>query len=413
MKNRLLLLSLLLAASVSGQCHHEDLFVDFTDGEPILLSEDQLCTPKGRFTIHSEVAAVNEYAYNVSFDGVSIGRYFLDDDLTYQAAILDVGPELQNRLGLAPLRVLHGVPRDRLCHDLQQAVTAHTLPSSSLIRLGALLEGWDYQEVASDVWALALAHDATIECEGYRVAESPTGFRLYLEEQVLDIGKEVLEVPGFTMRLEFRCFEYGTDLVVTQQDGNNYQVTHLFLERVDQEFVVTFQYRIWSTRAGSEMGGMKIAAIPLRRFFEPQMQTRLFNASDVTIGNPEAEDEAKTFFSTVMSAYKNKKYDTLAVLSHPFVFANLPLFEKKNVTQLNNLGFYCQKLHLNENAIYILENVILLDPNRTVAYLNLADSYWDLSDTAKAKELYGKYVALMRACGKQKRIPGYVNVRLK
>ncbi len=248
--------------------------------------------------------------------------------------------------------------------------------------------------------------------DNFSVTKEEGLYALHLDGMDYVFEEDVIALPGFTPTLRLECPSFGIDLIMTQQDGNNYQVTHLFLERVDHEFVVTFQYRIWSTRAGSEMAGMKIAAIPLRRFFEPQMQTQLFNASDVKIGNPEEEDEAKTFFSTVKSAYKNKKYDTLAILSHPFVFANLPLFEKKNIMQLNDLGFYCQKLHLDENAIYILERVLSLDPNRTVAHLNLADSYWNLSNTAKAKELYGKYVALMRMGGKQKKIPRYVYSRL-
>ncbi|WP_435357987.1 tetratricopeptide repeat protein [Emticicia sp. SJ17W-69] len=78
----------------------------------------------------------------------------------------------------------------------------------------------------------------------------------------------------------------------------------------------------------------------------------------------------------------------------------------------NNLGYYLAEFKLYNEAIYILEKVIIFDKFRTVAYLNLGDAYWEIKDFAKAKQMYEAYKLQMIQIRKENKIPERVLKRL-
>jgi hypothetical protein len=55
--------------------------------------------------------------------------------------------------------------------------------------------------------------------------------------------------------------------------------------------------------------------------------------------------------------------------------------------------------------------VIANHPNRTVAYLNLADSYWAVNDKERAVAAYKQYASRMSEAGKVSKIPARVGER--
>lgn len=77
----------------------------------------------------------------------------------------------------------------------------------------------------------------------------------------------------------------------------------------------------------------------------------------------------------------------------------------------NDLAFLFAEAGYFEPARILLEQVVQADPQRIVAHLNLADSYWGLGDTAQAQASYQRYRALMVADGKAARIPARVAER--
>lgn len=81
---------------------------------------------------------------------------------------------------------------------------------------------------------------------------------------------------------------------------------------------------------------------------------------------------------------------------------------------LNNKGYFLYKYkYYNASLIYLIA-VIQKYPSRVVAYLNIADNYWELHEKEKAIENYKKYIKLMEDQKKDlKRIPKYVYERLK
>ncbi|BDM65252.1 hypothetical protein NFHSH190041_27040 [Shewanella sp. NFH-SH190041] len=86
----------------------------------------------------------------------------------------------------------------------------------------------------------------------------------------------------------------------------------------------------------------------------------------------------------------------------------------KNIVTYNNIAYYVYSAgvdndeYLKENtkvAIYILEHVIKKSPNRSVAYLNIADAFLSEKNYSKATEMYKKYISILKAKGKEDKIP--------
>jgi tetratricopeptide (TPR) repeat protein len=66
------------------------------------------------------------------------------------------------------------------------------------------------------------------------------------------------------------------------------------------------------------------------------------------------------------------------------------------IAAVNNYAYYLQLQGKHEEVIPVFEKIIEMDPNRTVAYLNLADSLWAVGDKKNAGAKYSEYVALCR-----------------
>ncbi|MNZ75093.1 hypothetical protein D3C78_935640 [compost metagenome] len=77
----------------------------------------------------------------------------------------------------------------------------------------------------------------------------------------------------------------------------------------------------------------------------------------------------------------------------------------KNLVELNNFAYLLQKNDDDISAAIILQSIHKKHPERVVATLNLADSYWKLNMKSSACPLYAKYIASMKASGKQDKIP--------
>ncbi len=112
--------------------------------------------------------------------------------------------------------------------------------------------------------------------------------------------------------------------------------------------------------------------------------------------------------TSVISLAKQKEIKSLAcfakqAVDYPY-WKYLPI-DSTNVTQYNDLGFYLEQGGRYKEAVVLLTEVIKAIPTRTVAYLNLADAYWGLSDTTNASINYCKYIELMKRRNLEKKIP--------
>jgi hypothetical protein len=71
----------------------------------------------------------------------------------------------------------------------------------------------------------------------------------------------------------------------------------------------------------------------------------------------------------------------------------------------NDIAFYWQKAGYDEDAIWLLKKIINTSPKRTVAYLNIADSLWNLSKTEESTKNYEIYIDQMKINKKEHLIP--------
>ncbi|KOS06349.1 hypothetical protein AM493_10125 [Flavobacterium akiainvivens] len=96
-----------------------------------------------------------------------------------------------------------------------------------------------------------------------------------------------------------------------------------------------------------------------------------------------------------------------------------------NVQMYNDIAFYISEIkpvnkqserNISESSLHLLRQITYKFPDRVVAWLNLADVYWNQNDNYKkqAKEAYKKYLELMKAQGKDlNKIPQRVYDRIK
>ncbi|SMS12850.1 tetratricopeptide repeat protein [Pseudomonas viridiflava] len=86
-------------------------------------------------------------------------------------------------------------------------------------------------------------------------------------------------------------------------------------------------------------------------------------------------------------------------------------FSKNNQQILNDTAYFWQQANYNGDAIWLLEKIIDNNPERVVAYLNLADAYWSEGEKQAAQKNYNTYVSIMIQQGRQQKIPSRVMER--
>ncbi len=80
------------------------------------------------------------------------------------------------------------------------------------------------------------------------------------------------------------------------------------------------------------------------------------------------------------------------------------------ISAVNDYGFFMEQAGKTGDAIFVLTYVLKLSPDRTPAYLNLADALYKDGSKEKAKKYYKTYMELMKKEGKD--IPSRVYERL-
>ncbi|OWP84469.1 hypothetical protein BWK59_05260 [Flavobacterium davisii] len=68
----------------------------------------------------------------------------------------------------------------------------------------------------------------------------------------------------------------------------------------------------------------------------------------------------------------------------------------QNIEEANNIAYYLEQYGAYEDSIFLLTEILKKNPDRVVAYLNLADSIWNSSNKNEAKKMYKKYLSLMK-----------------
>ena len=113
----------------------------------------------------------------------------------------------------------------------------------------------------------------------------------------------------------------------------------------------------------------------------------------------------------INNKYNKQKYDTNK-FTKIYNINYLDLNNKNNILKYNNMAYYLQKAGASKEAIFILEKILKKYPNRTVAYYNIADAYWDIDDKINAIKYYKIYVKQMKEKNKENKIPQKIVSRI-
>lgn len=139
----------------------------------------------------------------------------------------------------------------------------------------------------------------------------------------------------------------------------------------------------------------------------------------VSIYRTKDADSIKSIFDTnykiYLEEYKNKQFDKLKSYNmyETLDYLNYIEINVRSVQKYNDIAFFLLEAGRCQQARYILENIVYKFPRRTVAYLNLADAYFCLYERDSALKMYKKYIELMKASGKESKIPKRVFERIK
>jgi hypothetical protein len=138
-----------------------------------------------------------------------------------------------------------------------------------------------------------------------------------------------------------------------------------------------------------------------------------------TKGFKQAATALENTFELMSEAYEYlpKIFETEITTTGPKrwleTFHNCGIAKSQYVPALNNYGFFLQQAGKNGKAVRILSLVTSEDPERTVAYLNLADAQWSLGKRVDAINNYTRYNRMMIESEKADRVPIRVMERLK
>lgn len=96
----------------------------------------------------------------------------------------------------------------------------------------------------------------------------------------------------------------------------------------------------------------------------------------------------------------------LEIIDH--IYCQLPFYRKEDVRELNDAAYFLARLGYRKEAIFLINKVIVLDPERVVAYLNLGDIYWFDKNRIQAKKNYSIYIKKMEKKGLKEKIPKHI-----
>jgi hypothetical protein len=218
--------------------------------------------------------------------------------------------------------------------------------------------------------------------------------------------------------IKLHCEEGSFALEYENNIGNNYNsVIHKFdWNNVTESFYWSKTYNIESTRQGiSIKGNILKRMIPFQNYtFEDDLEMcAIYSFSGYQEEETPVVDD---YYNLIKLNYNSQKQSLMNLYGDrivlDFILDNIE-FSKENLTKYNDIAYYLEQSKEYDEAVFLLEKIINVFPDRTVAYLNLGDAYWGLGNTDKAKKAYKIYFGQMKESRKGPKIPYRVLERMK
>ncbi len=231
----------------------------------------------------------------------------------------------------------------------------------------------------------------------------------------LDHGPGLTNRPRITFLYDYIMIGYTYDRTMSKYSYEIYK----YIKKLDnwyyygaytEEWVADFQER--------SRNGWEYPYLMGSNLYNDNLSREVWNDS-IRILIPDIKDSIIHKFNKdydiYLGEFKSKLYDK--IYSHDMYrsldYLNYVEINKSTVQKYNDIGFFLLESGNCQQSIYILENVVYKFPQRTVAYLNLGDAYYCNNNSGEAIEMYQKYIELMKANGKESRIPKRIWDRIK
>jgi tetratricopeptide (TPR) repeat protein len=201
-------------------------------------------------------------------------------------------------------------------------------------------------------------------------------------------------IKEYNINYDVDCFSSGFNLIITIELGNEYTIVNS------------------STLEGKIEKNQSFRNIQMT-------DENIFGKFPLLIENNKDLQNEKTGGTT--SSYfpllinKNKtQVSNLMILANHYYIEKYDILNTQNIDDINNLAYYLQLQSKNKEAIYLLQKILTKDSGRAVAWLNMGDAQWEISNIENAKKSYQKYISLMKSQEKDlNKIPKRVYERIK
>jgi tetratricopeptide (TPR) repeat protein len=243
----------------------------------------------------------------------------------------------------------------------------------------------------------------------------------------------VVDVQGETTSLKYASAKPGEYLALrtTEEDDASYNFNLLFQYDLQMGKIILRHLLLVKNNESCDRSLVGVDALTLDGFssiwldefdganaFELLKAQHVKNQSENGCREKLMPVDVGTNFDNALAAYKkNDKVKFNEYMSYfiaggnegstfaPETYIVGKYYSPKNPGWSNDLGFLFEQSSCYGEAAELLSHVVANNPDRVVAYLNLADSYWGLRNRELAVENYKKYNSLMVQSGKSAKIP--------
>lgn len=215
------------------------------------------------------------------------------------------------------------------------------------------------------------------------------------------------------------CSDYSFFITYQEKLGNNYVTTNHVFQRIDrsEEFYWTKIYKIESTREGFTINGLQTTSgekfIQYNGNEGDVVVEPIYSFSGFQEGkNPNLKDYLRqmNIFSDQKNLEKLELYGDPIIIDH---LMDIIKINENNLSTYNDIAHYLEQGRAYKESVSLLEKIITEFPERTVAYINLGDAYWELKNMKNAKEAYRKYLEQMESQDKLDKIPSRIIKRFE
>lgn len=210
--------------------------------------------------------------------------------------------------------------------------------------------------------------------------------------------------------VSLKCGDESFQLLFEEQQGSSYQtVIHSFVKHPEFDFILSGIYVRTSNRNGIHLLYRKLTSPVKIDEYNGMILANSKEEVEIYGFNGFQEEkgpEINAYYDEIKASRNNK--EKLKVLSNEialsFLLDNIEI-SADNISYYNDIAYYLEQSELYKEAIYLLEALLEVRPDRTVAYINIGDAYWGVKNIEDAKKVYTIYIEQMKAKGLENKIP--------